>query len=228
MTGRSPSSCRTRRWPATCRRPAIRVEAVGTQIIERISWDQGTITHEPQVLGQAAHLWSRTSLGPADVDVALALRRLHVQRHLVARGPRVLRSRGGQRLARRRASASPSTASCRSTPTAGSSRRGALHGFGFLYEAVLQLRGDAGERQVGDAVTAVVTTGGGTPSGVLLPPARRRMRSRSARSGGCAASHCPGRGYLSKMEIAPSAWTKLPSRSKIGLLCRELGQAADD
>lgn len=51
--------------------PAIRVEAVGTQILKRISWDQGTITHEPQVLGQAAHLWTRTSLHPADVDLAL-------------------------------------------------------------------------------------------------------------------------------------------------------------
>ena len=51
--------------------PAVRIESVGTQIIERISWDQGTITHEPQVLGQAAHLWSRSGLGPADVDVAL-------------------------------------------------------------------------------------------------------------------------------------------------------------
>ncbi len=50
---------------------AIRVEAVGTQILERVSWDQGTITHEPQVLGQAAHLWTRTSLRPSDVDVAL-------------------------------------------------------------------------------------------------------------------------------------------------------------
>ena len=50
---------------------AVRVEAVGTQILERVSWDQGTITHEPQVLGQAAHLWSRTSLRPADVDLAL-------------------------------------------------------------------------------------------------------------------------------------------------------------
>ena len=49
----------------------IRIEAVGTQIIERVSWDQGTITHEPQVLGQSAHLWSRTSLRPSDVDVAL-------------------------------------------------------------------------------------------------------------------------------------------------------------
>ena len=51
--------------------PAIRVEAVGTQILERVSWDQGTLTHEPQVLGQAAHLWTRTDLRPADVDLAL-------------------------------------------------------------------------------------------------------------------------------------------------------------
>ena len=77
--------------------PAVRVEAVGTQITERISWDQGTITHEPQVLGQSAHLWTRTSMRPEDVDLALA-----------------------------------------------------------------------GERQVRDARTAVVTSGGGTPSGVLL------------------------------------------------------------
>ncbi|HZQ87024.1 MAG TPA: OB-fold domain-containing protein, partial [Acidimicrobiales bacterium] len=52
-------------------KPAIRIDAVGTQIIERVSWDEGTLTHEPQVLGQAAHLWTRTDLGPADVDVAL-------------------------------------------------------------------------------------------------------------------------------------------------------------
>ena len=44
--------------------------------------------------------------------------------------------------------ASPSTASCRSTRTAGSSPKGGHHGFGFVYEAVLQLRHDAGERQV--------------------------------------------------------------------------------
>ena len=41
-------------------KPAIRIEAVGTQITERVSWDQGTVTHEPQVLGQSAHLWART------------------------------------------------------------------------------------------------------------------------------------------------------------------------
>ena len=58
---------RRRRRPGQA---AGRVEAVGTQIIERVDWDQGTLTHEPQVLGQAAHLWTRTSLRPADVDVA--------------------------------------------------------------------------------------------------------------------------------------------------------------
>jgi hypothetical protein len=42
------------------------------------------------------------------------------------------------------------------------------HGFGFVYEAVAQLRHEAGERQVPGARTAVVTTGGGTPSGVML------------------------------------------------------------
>src|SRR5262249_56602840 len=52
-------------------RPAIRVEAVGTQITERVSWDQDTLTHEPQVLGQAAHLWTRTGLRPSDADITL-------------------------------------------------------------------------------------------------------------------------------------------------------------
>jgi Thiolase C-terminal domain-like len=29
------------------------------------------VTHEPQVIGQSAHLWTRTDLRPADVDIAL-------------------------------------------------------------------------------------------------------------------------------------------------------------
>src|SRR5207248_1636833 len=50
--------------------PPVFVEAVGTQMTERIAWDQSTMTHEPQVLGPSAHLWSRTSMTPDDVDVA--------------------------------------------------------------------------------------------------------------------------------------------------------------
>ena len=39
---------------------------------------------------------------------------------------------------------------------------------GFFYEAVTQLRGDAGDRQVANAKTAVVATGGGTPSSAVI------------------------------------------------------------
>ena len=53
-------------------------------------------------------------------------------------------------------------------PHGGQLSEGRTHGFGFIYEAMTQLRDDAGERQVAGARTAVVTSGGGTPSGVLL------------------------------------------------------------
>jgi acetyl-CoA acetyltransferase len=46
--------------------------------------------------------------------------------------------------------------------------QGRIHGMGFVHEAVTQLRGDAGPRQVDDAATAIVTSGGLTPGGVIL------------------------------------------------------------
>lgn len=148
-------------------RRAIRIESVGTQIIERVSWDQGTITHEPQVLGQASHLWSRSSLGPEDVDVALLYDgfTFNAISWLEALGFCGLGEAhdwldGGKRIAL--------DGELPVNPHGGQLSEGRLHGFGFLYEAVLQLRGDAEERQVRDAATAVVSTGGGTPSGVLL------------------------------------------------------------
>lgn len=45
---------------------------------------------------------------------------------------------------------------------------GRTHGMGLIQEAVTQLRGEGGERQVADAKVAVVSSGGLTPSGVLL------------------------------------------------------------
>jgi acetyl-CoA acetyltransferase len=148
-------------------RPAVRVEAVGTQITERVSWDQGTITHEPQVIGQAAHLWSRSGLGPADVDVAL------VYDGFTFNAISWLEALGfcefgeayewldqGRRIAL--------DGELPVNPHGGQLSEGRLHGFGFLYEAVQQLRHDAGARQVRDAATAVVSTGGGAPSGVFL------------------------------------------------------------
>jgi len=148
-------------------RSAVHVEAVGTQIIERISWDQGTVTHEPQVLGQAAHLWTRTSMGPADVDLALVYDgfTFNAISWLEALGFCGLGEAQdwldqGKRIAL--------DGELPVNPHGGQLSEGRTHGFGFLYEAVTQLRHEAGERQVAGARTAVVTSGGGTPSSVLL------------------------------------------------------------
>jgi acetyl-CoA acetyltransferase len=146
---------------------AIRIEAVGTQILERVSWDQGTITHEPQVLGQAAHLWTRTDLRPGDVDLALVYDgfTFNAISWIEALGFCALGEAqdwldGGKRIAL--------DGELPVNPHGGQLSEGRTHGFGFIYEAVQQLRHQAGDRQVADASTAVVTTGGGTPSGVLL------------------------------------------------------------
>jgi acetyl-CoA acetyltransferase/uncharacterized OB-fold protein len=146
---------------------AIRIDAVGTQITERISWDQDTITHEPQVLGQAAHLWTRTSLRPEDVDLAL------VYDGFTFNAISWIEALGfcgigeaqdwigdGKRIGL--------DGDLPVNPHGGQLSEGRTHGFGFFYEAITQLRHEAGERQVTGARTAVVTSGGGTPSGVLL------------------------------------------------------------
>lgn len=153
-------------------KPPVLFEAVGTQIIERLEWDQSTSTHEPQVLGPSAHLWSRTDLRPEDVDVAelydgftfncvswieaLGFCKIGEAKdfldggHNIARdGLLPLNTNGGQLS------------------------HGRTHGMGLLYEAVSQLRGEAGERQIRDADVAVVSSGGLTPSSAMLLRASR-------------------------------------------------------
>jgi acetyl-CoA acetyltransferase len=148
-------------------KPAVRIDAVGTQILERISWDQETITHEPQVLGQSTHLWTRTDLTPADVDLALLYDgfTFNAVTWLEALGFCGLGEAedwmdGGRRIAL--------AGELPVNPHGGQLSEGRTHGYGFVYEAVTQLRHEAGDRQVAGARTAVVTSGGGTPSGVLL------------------------------------------------------------
>jgi acetyl-CoA acetyltransferase len=150
------------------RAPVVDVEAVGTAILERISWDQGTVLLEPVLQGAAQHLWSRTDLKPGDVQVAelydgftfnclswieaLGFCGRGESGPFVAGGKRIaldgelpLNTHGGQLSA------------------------GRLHGFGFLHEACVQLRGEGGARQVpGNPEVAVVTTGGGHPGGAWL------------------------------------------------------------
>ena len=148
-------------------KPPVLVEAVGTQIIERLDWDQSTLTHEPQVLGQAAHVWTRTSLKPADVDVAelydgFTFNCLSWIEALGFCGIGEAKDflDGGKNIAR--------DGQLPLNTHGGQLSHGRTHGMGLMYEAVSQLRGEAGDRQVADARVGVVSSGGLTPSGVLL------------------------------------------------------------
>jgi acetyl-CoA acetyltransferase/uncharacterized OB-fold protein len=148
-------------------KPAIRFEAVGTQIIERTDWDQTTMTHEPQVLGQSAHLWSRTSLRPEDVDVAelydgFSFNCLSWIEALGFCGIGEAKDflDGGHNIAR--------DGVLPLNTHGGQLSHGRTHGMGLIHEAVSQLRGEAGDRQVANATVAVASSGGLTPSGVLL------------------------------------------------------------
>ncbi|MFC7675359.1 OB-fold domain-containing protein [Mycolicibacterium sp. GCM10028919] len=148
-------------------KPPVYFEAVGTQIIERTDWDQTTLTHEPQVLGQAAHLWTRTSLRPADVDVAelydgFSFNCLSWLEALGFCGIGEAKDflDGGHNIAR--------DGVIPLNTHGGQLSHGRTHGMGLIHEAVTQLRGEAGERQVADAHVAVASSGGLTPSGVLL------------------------------------------------------------
>jgi acetyl-CoA acetyltransferase len=148
-------------------KPAVLVEAVGTQIIERLEWDQSTLTHEPQVLGQSAHLWTRTSLRPADVDVAelydgYTFNCLSWIEALGFCGIGEAKDflEGGKNIAR--------DGVLPVNTHGGQLSHGRTHGMGLVHEAIVQLRGEGGPRQVPGARVAVVSSGGLTPSGAIL------------------------------------------------------------
>jgi acetyl-CoA acetyltransferase/uncharacterized OB-fold protein len=152
---------------ADLRQPRVLVNAVGSQITERLSWDQSTLTHEPQVLGPAAHLWTRTELRPADVDLALLYDgfTFNALSWLEALGFCGLGEAkdfldGGKRIAL--------DGELPLNTHGGQLSHGRTHGYGFLHEAVTQLRGAAGDRQVAGAEVAVVSSGGLTPSSCML------------------------------------------------------------
>jgi acetyl-CoA acetyltransferase/uncharacterized OB-fold protein len=152
---------------ADLRQPPIHVAAVGTQITERMSWDQGTLDHEPLVEGPAAHLWTRTDLRPADIDMAqlydgFTFNCLSWIEALgfCATGEAKDFLAGGVNIAR--------DGVLPLNTHGGQLSSGRLHGYGFIHEAVTQLRGQAGERQIANAETAVATTGGGAPGGAFL------------------------------------------------------------
>jgi acetyl-CoA acetyltransferase len=158
---------------ADLRHPPVAVAAIGAALHDRPSWDQ--LSDLTRLVGAdaARQMWSRTDLTPADVDVAelydgfsiltmlwleaLGLCPVGESGRLVDGGGRIaldgelpLNTHGGQLSA------------------------GRLHGYGFLHEAVLQLRGGGGDRQVrGSPSVAAVAAGGGNTCGCMLLTAGR-------------------------------------------------------
>jgi acetyl-CoA acetyltransferase len=149
-------------------KPPVLVEAVGTQTTERFLAHQSTSTHEPQTLGPAAHLWSRTTLRPADVQVAelydgftfnclswlegLGFCGIGEAGDFLAGGHNIARTGGVVAL----------------NTHGGQLSAGRTHGMGMIREAIVQLRGEGGARQVEGCSVAAVSTGGFAPAGALL------------------------------------------------------------
>ncbi|HEX4091988.1 MAG TPA: OB-fold domain-containing protein [Trebonia sp.] len=148
-------------------RPPVLVEAVGTEILERLSWDQDTLSHEPQTKGPSRHLWTRTDLRQDDVDVALLYDgfTFNLVSWLESLG---FCEPGGARDFIDAGRGIAFGGRLPVNPHGGQLSAGRLHGFGHIREAILQLRGEAVGRQVPGARTALVTTGGGAPGGALL------------------------------------------------------------
>ena len=157
---------------ADLRRTPVAVEAVGTAIHGRPSWDQFDDLTTMALRDAAAQLWTRTDLTPADVDVAelydgfsfIALCWLEAL-GFCGKGEGGPFIEGGERIAR--------DGLIPLNTQGGQLSAGRLHGYGFLHEACAQLWGIAGERQVvrpggRQPEVAVAAAGGGPLAGCLL------------------------------------------------------------
>lgn len=142
----------------------VRIAAMaGT--VERHSWDQAEWM---ACYPTGADLWKRTDYTPADVDTAQLYDGFSFQTVAwleslgfceVGEAGRFIE--GGQRIAL--------DGELPLNTGGGQIGGGRLHGFGFAHEAVLQLRGKGGERQVGgDPRVAVAASGGGPLATALL------------------------------------------------------------
>ena len=133
--------------------------------VERYSWDQAEWA---SAYPTGRDLWKNTDYRPKDVDTVqlydgFAFQPITWLEGLgfceVGEGGRFLE--GGKRIAR--------DGELPMNTGGGQLGWGRLHGFGFAYEAVVQLRGEGGVRQIpGDPKVAVATSGGGPMATALL------------------------------------------------------------
>ena len=158
---------------ADLRKPPIQVEAVGTAIRGRPSWDQFDDLTTMACRDAAAQMWTRTDIKPSDVQLAemydgfsfITMAWLEAMR-FCGKGESGPFVEGGQRIAR--------DGELALNTNGGQLSAGRLHGYGFLHEACVQLWGEAGERQVpGEPEVGVAAAGGGPLAGCLLLTHRR-------------------------------------------------------
>ncbi len=148
--------------------PACHVNAVGTALWGRPSWDQFDDMTTMAARDAAASMWLRTELRPSDVDVAelydgfsmLAMVWLEAL-GFCGRGESGPFVDGGSRIAL--------DGELPLNTAGGQLSAGRLHGFGMLHEACVQLRGEGGARQIpGRNEVAAVANGGGPIAGTML------------------------------------------------------------
>jgi acetyl-CoA acetyltransferase len=149
-------------------KPAVRINALGGAITDRgTTWEQRPDYPKMQMFDAAEQLWNRTDLTIADVDVAqlydgfsfVTLSWLEALGfcNLGESGPYV---EGGNRI-RLGADIPINT-------YGGQLSAGRLHGHWLVHEAITQLRGEAGDRQVPDAQVALAAGGSGPFGGCVL------------------------------------------------------------
>jgi acetyl-CoA acetyltransferase len=146
--------------------PPVRVEAIGGASGDG-AWDQRPDYPRMASADAAAEMWSRTDLRPRDVDVAelydgftfLTFAWLEAL-GLCGEGEAGPFVEGGHRIAL--------DGDLPLNTYGGQLSAGRMHGYWVLHEALLQLRGTAGGRQVPGAEVAVVSAGGGPIAGCVL------------------------------------------------------------
>jgi acetyl-CoA acetyltransferase len=150
-----------------CPNPPVRIEAVGCANHDTHGWEPRLDFPSMAAKDAASQLWSRTDLKAVDVDVAelydgfsfLTLSWLEAL-GFCREGEAGAFVDGGQRI--RLGGQLPLNT------YGGQLSAGRLHGFWLFHEAVLQLRGQAGRRQVPGAQVAMTSAGGGFRCGCIL------------------------------------------------------------
>lgn len=154
------------------RRTPIRIEAVGTAQHGRAIWEQVEDLTVSSAMDAGTMLWGRTDLRPGDVDVAELYDGFSFEQITWLEGLRFCGHgeagsfiEGGSRI--------DLGGKLPVNTHGGQLSEGRTHGYGFLHEACVQLRGEGGPRQVPGAEVAIASAGGGAFCGCFLLTAGR-------------------------------------------------------